>query len=167
MAMNSSTSIYKTLKSDVKNGITTVTSKKRPQNLFAKAPIVRLQGQPVLLFTEQQGTLLQALEAKKVKIFSECRNGFCGACKTRVISGKVSYLNEPLAELKHDECLPCCCVPTEDLELDLSPEGAAVVTYAAKGSQHMGRKGHSPTQNAISHGSKPQVSPTFVEVCEK
>ncbi|AUD61991.1 MULTISPECIES: class I ribonucleotide reductase maintenance protein YfaE [Shewanella] len=144
-----------------------MTSKKRPQNLFAKAPIVRLQGQPVLLFTEQQGTLLQALEAKKVKIFSECRNGFCGACKTRVISGKVSYLNEPLAELKHDECLPCCCVPTEDLELDLSPEGAAVVTYAAKGSQHMGRKGHSPTQSAISHGSKPQISPTFIEVCEK
>ncbi|MCT7945530.1 class I ribonucleotide reductase maintenance protein YfaE [Shewanella septentrionalis] len=144
-----------------------MTSKKRPQNLFAKAPIVRLQGQPVLLFTEQQGTLLQALEAKKVKIFSECRNGFCGACKTRVISGKVSYLNEPLAELKHDECLPCCCVPTEDLELDLSPEGAAVVTYAAKGSQHMGRKGHSPTQSAISHGSKQQVSPTFIEVCEK
>lgn len=97
---------------------------------------MRLQGQPVLLFTEQQGTLLQALEAKKVKIFSECRNGFCGACKTRVISGKVSYLNEPLAELKHNECLPCCCVPTEDLELDLSPEGAAVVTYACQSHQN-------------------------------
>lgn len=97
---------------------------------------MRLQGQPVLLFTEQQGTLLQALEAKKVKIFSECRNGFCGACKTRVISGKVSYLNEPLAELKHDECLPCCCVPTEDLELDLSPEGAAVVSYACQSHQN-------------------------------
>jgi ferredoxin len=120
----------------LQNGIKTVTSKKRPQNLFAKAPIVRLQGQPVLLFTEQQGTLLQALEAKKVKIFSECRNGFCGACKTRVISGKVSYLNEPLAELKHNECLPCCCVPTEDLELDLSPEGAAVVTYACQSHQN-------------------------------
>lgn len=120
----------------LQNGIKTVTSKKRPQNLFAKAPIVRLQGQPVLLFTEQQGTLLQALEAKKVKIFSECRNGFCGACKTRVISGKVSYLNEPLAKLKHDECLPCCCVPTEDLELDLSPEGAAVVTYACQSHQN-------------------------------
>ncbi len=120
----------------LQNGIKTVTSKKRPQNLFAKAPIVRLQGQPVLLFTEQQGTLLQALEAKKVKIFSECRNGFCGACKTRVISGKVSYLNEPLAELKHDECLPCCCVPTEDLELDLSPEGAAVVSYACQSHQN-------------------------------
>ncbi|MCP3127176.1 class I ribonucleotide reductase maintenance protein YfaE [Shewanella sp. KJ2020] len=134
---------------------------------FTKAPIVRLQGQPVLLFTEQHGSLLQALEAKKVRIFSECRSGFCGACKTRVLSGRVTYLTEPLAELKADECLPCCCIPTEDLELDLSPEGAAVVTYAAKGSQHMGRNGHSPTQSTISHGSKPQVSPTFVEVCEE
>lgn len=135
----------------LQNGIKTVTSKKRPQNLFAKAPIVRLQGQPVLLFTEQQGTLLQALEAKKVKIFSECRNGFCGACKTRVISGKVSYLNEPLAELKHDECLPCCCVPTEDLELDLSPEGATVVTYTCQSHQNKASLAKSKqTQNVAS-----------------
>nr|WP_251071049.1 class I ribonucleotide reductase maintenance protein YfaE [Shewanella sp. NKUCC01_JLK] len=119
--------------------------------MFAKAPIVRLQGQPVLLFTEQQGTLLQALEAKKVKIFSECRNGFCGACKTRVISGKVSYLNEPLAELKHDECLPCCCVPTEDLELDLSPEGATVVTYTCQSHQNKASLAKSKqTQNVAS-----------------
>lgn len=97
---------------------------------FAKAPIVRLQGQPVLLFTPQHGSLLQALEAKKVRIFSECRSGFCGACKTKVLSGRVSYLTEPLAVLNADECLPCCCIPSEDLELDLSPEGAAVVTYS-------------------------------------
>lgn len=96
---------------------------------FAKAPIVRLQGQPVLLFTQQHNSLLQALEAKKVRIFSECRSGFCGACKTKVLSGSVTYLTEPLAKLKDDECLPCCCIPSEDLELDLSPEGAAVVAY--------------------------------------
>ncbi|PTA50230.1 ferredoxin [Shewanella morhuae] len=105
-----------------------MTSKTSHKKLFTKAPIVRLQGQPVLLFSEQYGTLLQALETKKVKIFSECRNGFCGACKTRIISGKVCYLSEPLAELKHDECLPCCCVPITDLELDLSAEDAVVVS---------------------------------------
>ncbi len=104
-------------------------SKTSQKKQFTKAPIVRLQGQPVLLFSEQYVTLLQALEAKKVKVFSECRNGFCGACKTRIISGKVSYLSEPLAELKHDECLPCCCIPATDLELDLSAEGAAVVSF--------------------------------------
>lgn len=102
-----------------------------PKKPFAKAPIVRLQGQPVLLFTEQQGSLLQALETKKVNIFAECRNGFCGACKTKIISGTVCYSNEPLAELDIDECLPCCCIPTSDLDLDLSPEGATLVTYAS------------------------------------
>lgn len=136
---------------------------------FAKAPIVRLQGQPVLLFTEQQGSLLQALEAKNIKMFSECRSGFCGACKTRIISGKVSYLSEPLAKLNNDECLPCCCIPSEDLELDLSPEGATVVTYAtnvAKKPQHMGRP-HSSTQSAISHSATPQNSQKLAEVCEE
>ena len=136
---------------------------------FAKAPIVRLQGQPVLLFTEQQGSLLQALESKNIKMFSECRSGFCGACKTRIISGKVSYLSEPLAELNNDECLPCCCIPSEDLELDLSPEGATVVTYAAnvaRKPQQMGHT-HSPTQSTISHSAKPQISPKIAEVCEE
>lgn len=104
-------------------------TKKHPaKNPFMKAPIVRLQGQAVLLFTGETNTLLQALEAKNVKVFSECRNGFCGACKTKVLCGKVSYLTEPLAELASDECLPCCCVPASDLDLDLSPEGAVVIS---------------------------------------
>ncbi|MCH1930932.1 class I ribonucleotide reductase maintenance protein YfaE [Shewanella sp. A25] len=102
---------------------------KQANNPFAKAPIVRLQGQPVLLFTAQYESLLQALESKKVTIFSECRNGFCGCCKTRVLSGSVSYLTDPLAHLEANECLPCCCIPAEDLELDLSPEGAMVVSH--------------------------------------
>lgn len=122
---------------------------------------MRLQGQPVLLFTEQQGTLLQALEAKKVKIFSECRNGFCGACKTRVISGKVSYLNEPLAELKHDECLPCCCVPTEDLELDLSPEGATVVTYTCQSHQNKASLAKSKQTQNVASDTRTQKQAVF------
>ncbi|WP_228289572.1 class I ribonucleotide reductase maintenance protein YfaE [Shewanella cyperi] len=92
-----------------------------------KAPIVSLNGQPVLLFNGQQHTLLQALEVKKIKVFSECRSGYCGACKTRVISGSVRYLTEPLAVLGEDECLPCCCVPSKDLDLDLSAKGADLV----------------------------------------
>lgn len=117
---------------------------------FAKAPIVRLQGQPVLLFTQQHGSLLQALEAKKVRIFSECRRGFCGACKTKVLSGSVSYLTEPLADLNTDECLPCCCIPNDDLELDLSPEGATVVTYP-------GVNTHSQTQTRAATRKLPSL----------
>ncbi|MEM5506225.1 class I ribonucleotide reductase maintenance protein YfaE [Shewanella frigidimarina] len=109
------------------------------KKLFKKAPIVSLKGQPVILFDGQHSSLLEALESKKVKVFSECRNGFCGACKTTVISGEVKYFSEPLAELKSDECLPCCCVPEGDLNLKLSTEGVQVVAkrqYASTNDTH-------------------------------
>ena len=109
------------------------------KTFFKKAPIVSLKGQPVILFDGQHSSLLEALEAKKVKVFSECRNGFCGACKTTVISGEVSYLSKPLAVLKSNECLPCCCVPESDLNLKLSTEGVQIVAkrqYAAENSSH-------------------------------
>ncbi|EDQ02194.1 class I ribonucleotide reductase maintenance protein YfaE [Shewanella benthica] len=93
-----------------------------------KAPIVSLYGQPVLLFNQQHPSLLIALEHKQVQVFSECRNGYCGACKTQIISGSVTYHTQPLFALKADECLPCCCTPASDLDLNLSPEGADVVT---------------------------------------
>ncbi|MCL2909460.1 class I ribonucleotide reductase maintenance protein YfaE [Shewanella aquimarina] len=96
--------------------------------IFKKAPIVSLQGQPVLLYTSNHQSLLAALEQKKVRIFSECRNGFCGACKTKVNRGSVVYHTEPLVELEEDECLPCCCHPDGDLDLALSAQGAEVVT---------------------------------------
>ena len=112
--------------------------------IFKKAPIVSLQGQPALLFTEQQPTLLQALEFKKVKVFSECRSGFCGACKTKVYSGTVRYLIDPVASFEADECLPCCCIPETDLDLDLSLEGAEIITRGIDNSHvvHAKSAGH-------------------------
>ncbi|TVP16299.1 class I ribonucleotide reductase maintenance protein YfaE [Shewanella sp. KCT] len=98
------------------------------QAVFKKAPIVSLHGQPVLLYTSNHQSLLAALEQKKVRIFSECRNGFCGACKTKINRGSVVYHTEPLVELEADECLPCCCHPDGDLDLALSAQGAEVVT---------------------------------------
>lgn len=87
--------------------------------LFKKAPIISLQGQPVVLFTEQHSNILMALEQKKITLFSECRHGYCGACKTKVISGSVTYHLQPLVHLEQDECLPCCCSPSSDLDLEL------------------------------------------------
>lgn len=92
--------------------------------ILHKAPIVSLNGQPVLLFNQQHISLLDALEQKRVKLFSECRNGYCGACKTKINSGSVEYHTQPLIALEDDECLPCCCTPTSDLDLALSSAGA-------------------------------------------
>lgn len=99
--------------------------------IFKKAPIVSLQGQPVLLFTQQHTSLLMALEQKQIKVFSECRNGYCGACKTMIKSGSVTYHTEPLVSLGSDECLPCCCMPDGDIDLDLSADGVQVVRATA------------------------------------
>jgi len=55
-------------------------------------------------------TLLTALEAKNVHIHHHCREGFCGACRTKLIEGEVEYTTDPLAFIDDDEILPCCCV---------------------------------------------------------
>ena len=55
-------------------------------------------------------TILTALEAADVHIHYHCREGFCGACRTKLIQGEVEYTTDPLAFIDDDEILPCCCV---------------------------------------------------------
>lgn len=62
-------------------------------------------------------TLLEVMEHKSIPIQAHCREGFCGACRTRLISGEVEYSIEPLAYIEDDEVLPCCCKPKTPLEL--------------------------------------------------
>ncbi len=41
--------------------------------------------------------LLTALEQQKFQVNYHCRAGFCGACRCKLLSGEVQYLEEPLA----------------------------------------------------------------------
>ncbi|QPR27669.1 2Fe-2S ferredoxin-like protein [Edwardsiella hoshinae] len=65
------------------------------------------------------GSLLASLERQQVALESQCRAGFCGACRCRLLRGRVSYRQPPLAFLQQDEILPCCCQVQQDIELDL------------------------------------------------
>ncbi|WP_035386895.1 2Fe-2S iron-sulfur cluster-binding protein [Ferrimonas senticii] len=67
--------------------------------------------------THQEGVPLLKL-LKENGLYSECQQGFCGACRTKVISGTVRYLAEPMARLQHNEILPCCCTPTSKLTVE-------------------------------------------------
>lgn len=65
-------------------------------------------------------TLLESIERQKIEVHYHCREGYCGACRTTLISGEVSYTTDPLAYIDDDEILPCCCVPTADIEIEIN-----------------------------------------------
>jgi ferredoxin len=69
-------------------------------------------------------TLLDGLERTGHEVEYQCRSGYCGMCRVKMLRGEVRYLEQPLAFVATDEILPCCCVPADDLTLDcqLRPE---------------------------------------------
>ena len=62
-------------------------------------------------WTSEQGTLLEFAENHGLTPEFGCRSGQCGACKTKLLAGKVSYQTEISADLRDDEVLLCCAVP--------------------------------------------------------
>ena len=63
--------------------------------------------------------LLESLEAQDVQVPYQCREGYCGGCRTDLLEGEVAYLQEPMAWINEGEILPCCCVPKTALKLKL------------------------------------------------
>lgn len=79
------------------------------------------------LFELENGeTLLDALERTGHQVEYQCRSGYCGSCRVKLKSGRVSYAQPPLAFLKRDEILPCCCTVHEPLVVQVSLRSKAV-----------------------------------------
>lgn len=84
-----------------------------------KRPWVFVQGQKVFRFDpEQHDTLLEAMEANGMACHSECRAGFCGACRTRMSAGEVEYLRDTIAFMQPGEILPCSCRPVGEITIE-------------------------------------------------
>lgn len=64
-------------------------------------------------------TLLETIEQHNIEIQYHCREGYCGACRSKLITGKVEYTTDPLAFIDDDEVLPCCCIPISDIEIKI------------------------------------------------
>lgn len=62
-------------------------------------------------WTPDAGFLLDLAEARGLSPPFGCRNGSCGTCRTRVLTGKVTYAHPPQAEVAEDEALICCALP--------------------------------------------------------
>lgn len=66
-----------------------------------------------------QKSLLESIEIHNIEVQYHCREGYCGACRSKLLKGEVEYTTDPLAFIDDDEILPCCCIPVSDLEIQL------------------------------------------------
>jgi ferredoxin len=67
--------------------------------------------------THEGESVLETLERQNIEVNYNCREGFCGVCRTKLLSGSVDYRIEPLAFIDDDEILSCCTVPTSDISI--------------------------------------------------
>jgi len=59
----------------------------------------------------QFNSLLELAEAIGLAPVFGCRSGICGTCATRITSGAVEYVEEPLATRGEGQVLLCCSIP--------------------------------------------------------
>ncbi|WP_231443675.1 MOSC domain-containing protein [Brevibacterium zhoupengii] len=71
------------------------------------------------LWEPQQGTLLEALEARGLRADNSCRGGSCGTCVVSLAAGSVIYPVEPAARIAADEVLVCSAVPSGPISLGI------------------------------------------------
>ncbi len=63
---------------------------------------------------EGDGSLLEFAEAHGLKPEYGCRSGQCGACKVKLLRGKITYQQTISTPLNDDELLLCSAVPADD-----------------------------------------------------
>ncbi|EGU36069.1 ferredoxin/oxidoreductase [Vibrio sp. N418] len=69
---------------------------------------------------DNQRTMLEQAEEAGVNIPNSCRAGLCGACRVKVVSGKVTHAQVPALDhidVAGGEALACCAVPSSDIEV--------------------------------------------------
>lgn len=70
-------------------------------------------------FKDADRTLLDSLQKNHTDVLYHCKEGFCGACRCKLKSGSITYINEPLAFVRKGEILTCCSKPDQDIEIEL------------------------------------------------
>ena len=91
-----------------------------------EARSARAAGKPAAQQDSAQGasqggfsSLLAALESHNVEVEYQCREGYCGSCRCRLVAGQVDWIAEPLAFIQPGEILPCCCRAKGDIEIEM------------------------------------------------
>ncbi|OYQ31810.1 FAD-binding oxidoreductase [Niveispirillum lacus] len=91
-----------------------------PPAATAPVPVAFTASRKEARWTPGSGTLLELAEARGLSPNFSCRSGSCGACKSRLLAGTVSYVRAPTAPRAPDEVLICCAVPSGDQPIQLN-----------------------------------------------
>lgn len=83
----------------------------------AGIPRIKLGNQT--FYYQYEPSLLDSLEAQEIQAPYNCRAGYCGSCKVKLLQGEVNYLDQGLVDLKDEEILTCICVPKTHIEIEL------------------------------------------------
>jgi ferredoxin-NADP reductase/predicted pyridoxine 5'-phosphate oxidase superfamily flavin-nucleotide-binding protein len=97
----------------------------QPDPVATEAVIEFTAAKVVQAWSKEDGNLLEFSEAHGFTPEFGCRSGQCGACKTKLVSGKVAYQTEHPYAVADDEVLLCCAVPA-------AVEGEEVVKLSLK-----------------------------------
>jgi vanillate O-demethylase ferredoxin subunit len=72
---------------------------------------IQIASSGLIVTVDKDQTILQALSAAGVQVFSSCEQGVCGTCLTRVIEGVPDHRDMYLTDQEkaaNDQFLPCC-----------------------------------------------------------
>jgi ferredoxin len=73
-----------------------------------------------IIYLDSHRNLLECLESADIEVHYHCRDGYCGACRVALKSGEINYpQGEPLAFVGDGEILPCCCIPTNNISIEI------------------------------------------------
>lgn len=66
----------------------------------------------------EESVLEHALK-NKIDVEYNCKDGFCGACVCKLVSGKIKYTKDVISFLPKEHIAICSCVPESDIVLDI------------------------------------------------
>ncbi len=70
-------------------------------------------------YYQYEFSLLDALETQEIPAPYNCRGGYCGCCKVRLLDGEVEPVQDALVDCAEGEILTCCCRPKGHIEIEI------------------------------------------------
>ena len=69
------------------------------------------------IYLQAEETLLEAMERSEIDCEYQCRQGYCGHCRMRLLNGNFCYRSNVLAYVRDGEILICSAKAQSDMQI--------------------------------------------------